>query len=102
MVMSTKEDSFEDIINYNLEPEIYSFRVLELFCKQLEKSGSSEAYPIHIKLDTGMHRLGFMEKDIDALASALLKYPQLKLRSVFSHLAGTDNPELDNFTNEQI
>ncbi|HWY12439.1 MAG TPA: bifunctional UDP-N-acetylmuramoyl-tripeptide:D-alanyl-D-alanine ligase/alanine racemase [Bacteroidia bacterium] len=102
MVMSPEEDSFEDIINYNLEPEIYSFRVLELFRKQLEKSGSSEAYPIHIKLDTGMHRLGFVEKDLDALASALLKYPQLKVRSVFSHLAGTDNPQLDNFTNEQI
>ena len=59
MVMSPEEDSFEDIINYNLEPEIYSFRVLELFCKALQKSGYAESFPVHIKLDTGMHRLGF-------------------------------------------
>ena len=102
MVMSPEEHSLEDIINYNLEPEIYSFRILELFCKQLERSGTSEAYPVHIKLDTGMHRLGFMEKDFETLSSTLLKYPQVKIKSVFSHLAGTDNPELDNFTNEQI
>lgn len=102
MVMSPEEDSLEDIINYNLEPEIYSFRILELFCKQLQKSGYAEAYPVHIKIDTGMHRLGFEEKDFDTLASTLLNYPQLKVKSVFSHLAGSDNPELDNFTNEQI
>lgn len=102
MVMSPEEDSLEDIINYNLEPEIYSFRILELFCKQLQKSGYSEAYPVHIKIDTGMHRLGFEEKDLENLASTLLKYPQLKVKSVFSHLAGSDNPELDNFTQQQI
>jgi alanine racemase len=102
MVMSPEEDSLEDIINYNLEPEIYSFRILELFCKQLQKSGYSEAYPVHIKIDTGMHRLGFEEKDLEQLAATLLKYPQLKIKSVFSHLAASDNPELDNFTEQQI
>jgi alanine racemase len=102
MVMSPEEDSLEDIINYNLEPEIYSFRILDLFCKVLEKSGYAEAYPVHIKIDTGMHRLGFEEKDLEMLASALLKYPQLKVRSVFSHLAGSDNPGLDDFTQQQI
>ncbi len=102
MVMSPEEDSLEDIINYNLEPEIYSFRILELFCKQLQKSGYAEAFPVHIKIDTGMHRLGFEEKDFETLASTLLKYPQLKVKSVFSHLAGSDNSELDSFTNEQI
>ncbi len=102
MVMSPEEDSFEDIINYNLEPEIYSFRILELFCKALQKSGYAESFPVHIKLDTGMHRLGFEEKDFEKLADTLLKYPQLKVKSVFSHLAATDNPELDNFTNQQI
>lgn len=102
MVMSPEEDSLEDIINYNLEPEIYSFRILELFCKQLQRSSYSEAYPVHIKIDTGMHRLGFEEKDFEVLASTLLKYPQLKVKSVFSHLAGSDNPELDTFTQHQI
>lgn len=102
MVMSPEEDSLEDIVNFNLEPEIYSFRILELFCKQLQKSGYAEAYPVHIKIDTGMHRLGFEEKDLETLASALLKYPQLKVRSVFSHLAASDNPDLDDFTQHQI
>ncbi|MBP7808607.1 MAG: bifunctional UDP-N-acetylmuramoyl-tripeptide:D-alanyl-D-alanine ligase/alanine racemase [Bacteroidia bacterium] len=102
MVMSPEEDSLEDIINFNLEPEIYSFRILELFCKQLQKSGYAEAFPVHIKIDTGMHRLGFEEKDFETLASTLLKYPQVKVKSVFSHLAGSDNSELDGFTNEQI
>ncbi len=102
MVMSPEQDSFEDIINYSLEPEIYSFRILELFCKSLEKSGYSESFPVHIKVDTGMHRLGFEEKDFEKLADTLAKHPELKVKSVFSHLAGTDNPELDSFTNQQI
>lgn len=102
MVMSPEEDSLEDIINFNLEPEIYSFRILELFCKALEKSGNAEAYPVHIKIDSGMHRLGFEEKDFELLASTLLKYPQLKVKSVFSHLAGSDNSDLDDFTQQQI
>ncbi len=102
MVMSPEEDSLEDIINHNLEPEIYSFRILEMFCRQLSKNGVSEPYPVHIKLDTGMHRLGFEEKDFEALANLLQNHPQLKVKSVFSHLVGSDNPSLDEFTNEQI
>lgn len=102
MVMSPEPDSLEDIINYNLEPEIYSFRVLEMFCKQLDKSGVAEAYPIHLKIDTGMRRLGFEESEIEKLAQTLLKHPQVKIKSVFSHLVGSDNPKLDAFTNSQI
>lgn len=102
MVMSPEEDSLEDIINHNLEPEIYSFRMLEMFGRQLNKSGNSEPYPVHLKIDTGMHRLGFEESDFEKLAEELKQYPQIKIKSVFSHLAGADNPELDNFTGEQI
>jgi alanine racemase len=102
MVMSPEEDSLEDIVNFNLEPEIYSQRILEMFCRQLNKSGVSEPYPVHIKIDTGMHRLGFEEKDFEALSELLLNTPQVKVQSVFSHLVGTDNPSLDGFTNEQI
>ncbi len=102
MVMSPEEDALEDIINYQLEPEIYSFKVLNAFVKKLDAMGVTEAYPIHLKIDTGMHRLGFEEKDLENLISELKNLPQLKVRSVFSHLVGTDNPDLDNFTNEQI
>lgn len=102
MVMSPEEDSLEDIINFNLEPEIYSNRILEMFCRQLNKSGISEPYPVHIKIDTGMRRLGFEEKDFEALSELLFNTPQVKVQSVFSHLVGTDNPELDEFTHEQI
>jgi len=102
MVMSPEEDSLEDIVNYNLEPEIYSFRMLEMFCRQLSKSGISEPYPVHIKIDTGMHRLGFEEKDFETLAGLLHHHPQVKVQSVFSHLVGSDNTALDEFSNEQI
>lgn len=102
MVMSPEEGAFEDIIQYNLEPELYHFKVLQAFAAKLDALGISEAYPVHIKIDTGMHRLGFEEQEIEALADLLKKTPQLKVRTVFSHLAGSDNPDLDEFTHEQI
>lgn len=102
MVMSPELDSLEDIIQFQLEPEIYSFRILEAFCSQLDKSGISEPYPVHLKIDTGMHRLGFEEKDWTELCETLLKHPQVKVQSVFSHLVASDNPDLDEFTHRQI
>ena len=62
----------------------------------------SEPYPVHIKLDTGMHRLRFEEQDFEKLAELLQNHPQVKVQSVFSHLVGSDNPSLDDFTREQI
>jgi alanine racemase len=107
MVMSPEQDSFEDIINHQLEPEIYSLKILNDFCNALDKIGFSEPYPVHIKIDTGMHRLGFdastgSSKEIDTLIEQLLKKPQVLVKSVFSHLVGADDPEMDNFTKEQI
>jgi alanine racemase len=102
MVMSPEEDAFEDIINYRLEPEIYSFGILKKFVKHLDATGITEAWPVHIKIDTGMHRLGFEEKDFKALAAELKRLPQLKVRSVFSHLAASDNKALDEFTRHQV
>jgi Alr-MurF fusion protein len=102
MVMSPEIDSLEDIITYQLEPEIYSFRILEAFCRALDRSGVSEPYPVHLKIDTGMHRLGFEEKDLQQIADTLKKNPQLKVQSVFSHLVASDNPALDDFTKQQI
>jgi Alr-MurF fusion protein len=102
MVMSPETGAFEDIINYHLEPEIYSLKSLNDFISKLDKLGVSESYPIHIKIDTGMHRLGFEEEDVDTLISKIKENSQVKVQSVFSHLAGSDNPVLDSFTNEQI
>ncbi len=102
MVMSPEDDALEDIINYQLEPEIYSFKVLNAFVKKLDALGITDPYPVHLKIDTGMHRLGFEENDLEKLVSELKNLPQLKVRSVFSHLVGTDNSNLDDFTNEQM
>jgi len=102
MVMSPETDAFEDIINYNLEPEIYSFKTLELFIQKLDQLSISTPYPIHIKIDTGMHRLGFEENDMQGLITELKNNLQVKVQSVFSHLAASDNPEMDDFTEKQI
>lgn len=102
MVMNPEEGAFEDIINYQLEPEIYHFKVLRSFVQRLDALGITEPYPVHLKIDTGMHRLGFEEQELDELIAELKKSPQLKIKSVFSHLVGSDNSNLDEFTNEQI
>jgi alanine racemase len=102
MVMSPEEDALDDLILHRLEPEIYSFRMLELFQQALDSNGITEPYPIHIKIDTGRHRLGFGEAELDDLAARLAASPGLMLRTVFSHLAASDSPGLDQFTNEQI
>lgn len=102
MVMSPEADALEDIINYRLEPEIYSFKMLDAFARKLDKLGFSQAYPIHIKIDTGMHRLGFEPEQTEELISVLKTLPHIKVQSVFSHLSASDNPAFDDFTNEQI
>ena len=102
MVMNPEENAFEDMINHRLEPEIYSFRVLDLFLKQLDRMGLTEPYPVHIKMDTGMHRLGFLKSEWQTLGNRLKQTSQIKIKSVFSHLAASDNPDLDRFTEQQI
>ncbi len=100
MVMSPEESSFENIVQYNLEPELYSFASLNAFIQYLSATGITE-YPVHIKIDTGMHRLGFELVDMDKLSAMLRQYPGLKIQSVLSHLAASDTASLDYFTNEQ-
>lgn len=102
MVMSPEQDAFDDIINYRLEPEIYSFKILNDFLYRIDSLGISEAYPIHLKIDTGMHRLGFERKDLTDLILRLKSSAQVKVKSVFSHLVGADNTSLDDFTKQQI
>ncbi len=104
MVMNPDEESFDDIIKHSLEPEIYSFRVLGLLEKAIRRNiiPPNKPVKVHIKLDTGMHRLGFENKDIDKLLQRLHKNKYIYVQSVFSHLAASDDPAHDKFTNEQI
>lgn len=102
MVMSPERDSFEDVIKYNLEPEVYSFKLLEDFIHALDKLGIQDAYPVHIKIDTGMKRLGFEASAIDELCQILKRTKQIQVKSIFSHLVGSDNKNLDYFTALQL
>ncbi|SMO55517.1 alanine racemase [Chryseobacterium rhizoplanae] len=101
IVMNPEQHSYQTIIEYNLEPEIYSFRVLDLFYEAVQKSGYDKKYPIHIKLETGMHRLGFKDFELDQL-SETLSQKNLKVQSMFSHLSSSDMPEEKEFTLKQL
>jgi len=101
MVMNPEFGSFSTIFEHKLEPEIYSFKLLDAFILEAEREGVKN-YPIHIKLDTGMHRLGFEEKDIPELISQLKDQESLRVRSIFSHLVGSDEACFDDFTHQQL
>ena len=101
LVMNPERGSYDIIIDYNLEPEIYSLRVLELFTTQLQLKGIQRKYPIHLKIETGMHRLGFKENEIEELLEILKKY-NVKVASIFSHLSSSDIPEEREYTMYQI
>lgn len=101
VVMNPEQHSYETVIAYNLEPEIYSFRVLELFYEAVQKSGYDKKYPIHIKLETGMHRLGFKGNELDQL-SETLNSMNVKVQSIFSHLSSSDLPDEKEFTLHQL
>ena len=104
MVMSPEVNSYDNIIKYHLEPEVFSFRNLEFIEKAIENLALPEAHPlnVHIKLDTGMHRLGFSNAELPELIRRIQANPMLNVRSVFSHLATADNPAEDEFTLSQI
>ena len=107
MVMNPEEQSYDSMIQYNLEPEIFSFRVLNLFDEAVKRNRTllsqfKKTLAVHLKLDTGMHRLGFEEKDINELVVRVKNNKQVIVKSVFSHLVGSDEQEHDDFTNSQI
>lgn len=104
MVMNPEEESFDDIIRYQLEPDIYSFRIFKAFAEAARMLGpKGERIPVHVELDTGMHRLGFAEGDIDELARCFAQEDcPLRVCSVFSHLACSEDPAMDDFTRGQI
>jgi len=103
MVMNPDEESFDAIIKYHLEPEIYSFRVLKMLeAALLRMTINSQPVGIHIKIDTGMHRLGFDPIEIDELIKQIKGRATIKVKSVFSHLAASDSEKNDDFTRHQI
>jgi Alr-MurF fusion protein len=98
MVMNPSEESFDPLVAYNLEPEIYNFRILRSLLKFL----NGRVCQIHLKLDTGMRRLGFEESDLAELIEALRQNPNLQVASVFSHLAAADESGHDDFSRAQV
>ncbi|MFZ9300136.1 MAG: bifunctional UDP-N-acetylmuramoyl-tripeptide:D-alanyl-D-alanine ligase/alanine racemase [Chitinophagaceae bacterium] len=100
MVMNPDDHSFDQLIDFDLQPEIYSFDLLDKFNHYLEKEGLME-FPIHIKIDTGMHRLGFDPADTITLAQRLVALNSFRVMSVFTHLVGSESPDDDQFTRLQ-
>ncbi|HOW39448.1 MAG TPA: bifunctional UDP-N-acetylmuramoyl-tripeptide:D-alanyl-D-alanine ligase/alanine racemase [Bacteroidales bacterium] len=101
MVMNPDPSSIDLMIKYSLEPEIYSFSILESFAKVVIRNGL-QGYPVHIKIDTGMHRLGFLPDELDRMLEFIRKNDCLRIVSVFSHLAGSDDESLDAFSRKQV
>jgi alanine racemase len=101
MVMNPDPSASELLIKYSLEPEIYSQSSLEQFATVASKHGII-GYPVHIKVDTGMHRLGFMPEDVIPMAKRIKSTDCMKVVSVFSHLAASDDPGLDKFSLHQV
>ncbi len=97
LVMSPDTAGFESLTTWQLEPEIYSFSFLDAFTKHLEKEGLHD-YPVHIKIDSGMHRLGFMEYEWYELGKSIQENPYLSIKSVFSHLVASEDEGSDAFT----
>jgi alanine racemase len=104
MVMNPEQRSFEAMIQYDLEPEIYSLNLLDKFSEVLTllRNTDSSKYKIHIELETGMNRLGFTEDEIPKLIEKLKTNHHLQVASVFSHLAASEDKEYDAFTRKQI
>lgn len=101
MVLSPDEQVFESLLTFRLEPEIYSFRILEAWVAFLRKN-TQQDFPIHIKVDTGMHRLGFLPSEMDKLGSFLLTAPEVKVKTAFSHFVSSATEKHRDFTNLQI
>ena len=101
LVLTAGTDFFNEIIDNNLEPSIPNTSALDILCKTLEERDIRN-FPIHIKLDTGMHRLGFMTSELAKLEDYLSKTDRVRVKSIFSHLAASDEPDNDDFTLGQI
>ncbi len=100
MVMNPEVVTFDALVEYHLEPELYSFSILHSFNKHLENEGILK-FPVHLKIDTGMHRLGFESAQMNELIHELSSNDRFVIKSVFSHLAGSEDPIHDDFTQQQ-
>ncbi|MDD3494692.1 MAG: bifunctional UDP-N-acetylmuramoyl-tripeptide:D-alanyl-D-alanine ligase/alanine racemase [Dysgonamonadaceae bacterium] len=101
IILNPEVNGFEELFSNDLEPEVYNFRILEAFIKEAESRGITN-YPIHVKIDTGMHRLGFVPEEIPQLIDVLRSQKGLRVKSVFSHLAASESWVFDEFTHKQI
>ncbi len=102
MIMNPEMTAFKTMFDYDLEPEVYSFRLLDALIHAAKKEGITD-WPVHIKIDTGMHRLGFNpDKDMDELINRLKHQTAVIPRSVFSHFVGSDSDDFDNFSRMQF
>lgn len=101
LVLTAGSDSFNDIIDYHLEPGIPNLDTLKVLTSVLANKRISN-YPIHIKLDSGMHRLGFMSSELDGLLAYLRENSSVTVKSVYSHLAVADDPQQDDYTRAQV
>jgi alanine racemase len=101
LVMNPELEAFDDIIDNNLEPSIYGLELLDQFIAALIRR-NIKSFPIHLKLDTGMNRLGFVEQEIDELIAQLNTQPEVYVKSIFSHLSVADVTSESEFTNHQI
>ena len=100
MVLNPERESFHNLLNFDLEPVVYSptfFCQLGQFCQQQQASIN-----IHLDMDTGMHRLGFEKGKMDELGELIRQYPELKINSVYTHLAGADEPAHEDFSLGQL
>ncbi len=104
MVMNPEAGGYEEVIHYRLEPEMYNLRALRQFnnVAQQHKENYPKGYPIHIELETGMHRLGIEENELDEVVKLLIEDSSLQVQTIFSHLAASEDVTLDDFTKEQI
>jgi alanine racemase len=100
MVMNPEPGNFDSLLSYSLEPELYGFSLLQAFVEYLQ-SQAIQQFPVHIKFNTGMNRLGFEVEDAEALAAFLAKHPEMVVRTVFSHLVASENPAFADFTLQQ-
>ncbi len=101
MVLNPGLTAFAELLEHQLEPEIYSFNLLERYASFIGQK-SVIPFPVHLKIDTGMHRLGFETDEAEQLCQVLKNNPQLQVKSVFSHLAASGSAKHDEFTRQQF
>lgn len=102
MVMNPGQPAVNSLLEHRLEPEIFNFRSLHYLMEELTRRSESYALPVHLKIDTGMHRLGFSPEDVLLAVDEINRFPMMKIASVFSHLASSEDADDDPFTAGQI